>query len=374
MANQKQLLSKLIDEINRDFTPKGSHKPVASSGDDYDYVKAIPTFSPTLDYILGIGGWPEGKLIEIFGKEHSAKSTFAILGLKDCYDYYKGEKLVGYIDIEHRFNKEWAEKLGFIVDQNITVIQPADAESGTDIMTRMIKSDLYCAIVWDSIGAAATVHSQQELTDKKDKIGGNAAVMKRCVQTNGPLADLFDVTLFMINQLRDDITGYHQLVRPGGHAVKHQMSVVLYLRPGTEKYFDKVNGEDLQVGFPVMIKTIKNSYGPPMIQGWTDFYNQPSQYLDHVGIDYDSDLFRIGVLLGVVKKAGSWFSWKEFKEQGSDKLLKVVVGSNRKEELLADIRSAIKQGKKRDRDIEQELESEFGKKLFDGPDINDPEI
>src|ERR1700693_3880714 len=98
MVNQKQLLTKLIDEINKDFTPRGSHKPVASTGDDYDYVKAIPTFSPTLDYILGIGGWPEGKLIEIFGKEHAAKSTFAILGLKDCYDYYKGEKLVGYID------------------------------------------------------------------------------------------------------------------------------------------------------------------------------------------------------------------------------------------------------------------------------------
>lgn len=374
MQDQKQLLSKLINEINKDFTPKGSHKPVASSGDDYDYVKAIPTFSPTLDYILGIGGWPEGKLIELFGKEGTGKSSLAILGLKDCYDYYKGEKLVGYIDIEHRFNKEWAEKLGFNVGENIVVVQPADAESGTDMMTRMIKSDLFCAIVWDSIGAAPTVHSQQELTDKKDKVGGNSSVMKRCVQTNGPLANLYDVTIFMINQLRDDITGYHQLVRPGGHAVKHQMSVVLYLRPGTEKYFDKVNGEDLQVGFPIMIKTVKNSYGPPLIQGWTDFYNQPSQYLDHVGIDYDNDLFRIGVLLGVVKKAGSWFSWKDFKEQGADKLLRVVVESSRKDELLADIRFAIKEGRKRDRDIEQELEKEFGKKLFDGPDINDPEI
>ncbi len=374
MANQKNLLDKLIKEINADFTPKGSHKPIASLGDDYGYITAIPTFSPTLDYVLGIGGWPEGKLIEIFGKEFSGKTTMAILALKDCYDFYGGERLVGYIDIEHRFNKDWAEKLGFVVDENLIVVQPADAESGTDIMTRMIKSDMFCAIVWDSIGASATAYSQQELTDKKDKIGGNASVMKRCVQTNGPLADLYDVTIFMINQLRDDITGYHQLVRPGGHAVKHQMSVVLYLRPGTEKYFDKVNGEDLQVGFPIMIKALKNSYGPPLIQGWTDFYNQPSQYLDHVGIDYDGDLFRIGVLLGVVKKAASWFSWKEFKEQGADKLLKTVVDSNRKDDLLADIRSAIRQGRKRDRDIEQELENEFGKKLFDGPEINDPEI
>jgi recombination protein RecA len=374
MANQKQLLNKLRDEINSDFTPKGSHKPVASLGDDFDYVNAIPTFSPTLDYLLGIGGWPEGKLIEIFGKEYSGKSTMAILALKDCYDYYKGKKVVGYIDIEHRFNKEWAEKLGFVVGENLLVVQPEDAESGTDVMTRMIKSDLFCAIVWDSIGAAATSFSKQELTEKKSKPGGNAAVMGRCVQTNGPLANLYDVTIFMINQLRDDMDGRHQLIRPGGHAVKHQMSVVLYLRPGTEKYFDKVNGEDLQVGFPIMIKTLKNSYGPALIQGWTDFYNQPSQYLDHIGIDYESDLYRISILLGVVKKAASWYSWKEFKEQGADKLLRKVVESNRKEELLADVRSAIKQGSKRDRSIEQELESEFGKKLFDGPDINDPEI
>ena len=339
----KDAIDKLIKDLNR-FTPDGSSKPIVLRGNDLERINAIPCFTPALAYMLAVGGWPEGKLIELFGKEHSGKSSFALLALKDCFDYYGGEKLVAYIDLEHRFNPEWAEKLGLKVDENLIVVQPPDAETGTDMMVELIKSKEVCAVVWDSIGAAATKHSMQQLTDKNDKMGGNAAVMKRNVQTVAPLANLYGVTCFYLNQLRADMDGYNRPMTPGGHAVKHAMSVRIYLRPGSDKYFDKINGENVQVGFPVVMKTVKNSYGPPFREGWTDFYNQPCVFLDHPGIDTQRDLARMGILLGVAKRQGAWFSWRDIKEQGRDKFFESVWSSGLKEEFEAEIIAATKKG------------------------------
>jgi len=343
MARGADEIEDLLKDLNK-FTPDGSNKPIAMRGSTIERINAIPTFSPAINYLLAVGGWPEGKMIEFFGKEHSGKSSFAVLALKDCYDYYKGEKLVAYVDLEHRFNPEWAEKLGLKVDESLIVVQPPDAETGTDMMVRLIKSKKICAIVWDSTGAAATKHSMNELTDKNDKMGGNAGVMKRNVQTVAPLANLYNVTCFYLNQLRQDMAGYNRPMTPGGNAVKHAMSVRMYLRPGSEKYFDKIDGENVQVGFPIVVKTVKNSYGPPFREGWTDFYNQPNVYLDHPGIDTQRDLARMGILLGVVVRKGAWFEWKDIKAQGRDNFFEQVWGSGRTEEFNNDILEATRRG------------------------------
>ena len=371
MARGQDALDKLINELNK-FTPVGSNHPVALRGNNVEKINAIPCFTPALAYLLAVGGWPEGKLIEFFGKEHSGKSSFAMLALKDCYDYYKGDKAIAYIDLEHRFNPDWAEKLGLKVGENLIVIQPPDAETGTDMMVSLIKSQEICAIVWDSIGAAATKHSMQQLTDKNDKVGGNAAVMKRNVQTVAPLANLYGVTCFYLNQLRDDMEGYNRPMTPGGHAPKHAMSVRIYLRPGKDKYFDKINGEATQVGFPIVMKTVKNSYGPPMREGWTDFYNQPSVFLDHAGIDTKRDLARMGILTGVVKRGGPYFSWQDIKVQGRDKFFEEVWSSGRKEEFENEIDQAIKENTGLE---EAPNDDFFGRPITDdSSDINDPEV
>lgn len=367
----KDAIEKLIADLNK-FTPEGSVKPLALRGNDIERINPIPCFTPALAHLLVVGGWPEGKLIEFFGKEHSGKSSFAMLALKDCYDYYKGEKMVAYIDLEHRFNPDWAEQLGLKVDESLIVVQPPDAETATDMMVNIIKSKQVCAIVWDSTGAAATKHSMQQLTDKNDRVGGNAGVMKRNVQTVAPLANLYNVTCFYLNQLRADMEGYNRPMTPGGKAVKHQMSVRIYLRPGSEKYNDKVNGENTQVGFPIVMKAVKNSYGPSR-EGWTDFYNQPCVFLDHPGIDTRRDLARMGILLGVVKRQGSWFSWNDIKAQGRDSFFELVWSSGRTEEFEAEILDATKRGSMI---VEADTEdSFFGRPLTaDTDDIHDPEV
>ena len=372
MARSTDAIEKLIRELNK-FTPEGSNKPVVLRGSDFERINAIPCFTPAMAHLLAIGGWPEGKLIEFFGKEHSGKSSFALLALLDCYRYYKGEKMVAYIDLEHRFNPDWAETLGLEVGKDLIVVQPPDAETGTDMMVNLIKSNEICAIVWDSTGAAATKHSMQQLTDKSDRVGGNAAVMKRNVQTVAPLANLYGVTCFYLNQLRADMDGYNRPMTPGGHAVKHAMSVRIYLRPGSDKYFDKVNGENTQVGFPIVMKTVKNSYGPPFREGWTDFYNQPCVFLDHAGIDTQRDLARMGILLGVVQRQGSWFSWKDLRAQGRDSFFELVWSSGRRDEFESEIIQAIKRNTGM---VEAHAEdSFFGRPLTaDTDDIHDPEV
>jgi len=371
MARGADEIDALLKDLNK-FTPEGSTKAIAMRGNSIERINAIPTFSPALNYLLAVGGWPEGKMIEFFGKEHSGKSSFAILALKDCYDYYKGEKLVAYVDLEHRFNPEWAEKLGLKVDESLIVVQPPDAETATDMMVRLIKSQKICAIVWDSIGAAATKHSMQELTDKNDKMGGSAPVMKRNVQTVAPLANLYNVTCFYLNQLRQDMGGYNRPMTPGGNAPKHAMSVRMYLRPGSEKYFDKIDGEQVQVGFPIVMKTVKNSYGPPFREGWTDFYNQPNKWLDHPGVDVQRDLARMGILTGVVERGGSWFSWSGIRAQGRDSFFQEVWDSGRAEEFNKAILDAIRKGSKFVEVEEDDLVAR--PETNDSDDINDSEV
>jgi recombination protein RecA len=366
-------IDKLLQDLNK-FTPDGANRPIAMRGSNVEKVRSIPCFSPSLAYLLAIAGWPEGKLIEIFGKEHAGKTSFALLALKDCFDYYKGEKLVAYIDLEHRFNPEWAETLGLPVDNNLIVIQPPDAESGTDMMVELIKSKRICAIVWDSVGGAATRHSMQALTDKNDRMGGAASVMKRNVQTVAPLANLYNVTCFYLNQLRADMDGYNRAMTPGGHAVKHAMSVRLYLRPGSDKYFDKINGENTQVGFPIVMKTVKNSYGPPLREGWTDFYSQPSIWLDHAGIDVERDLTRMGILVGAVTKAGSWYSYEDIKEQGRESFFQTLYASGKKEEFFNKVVELIK-NKSNSADLIVIEDEEYARpETNPDEDINDSEV
>jgi hypothetical protein len=167
--------------------------------------------------------------------------------------------------------------------------------------------------------------------------------------------------------------GYNRPVTPGGHAVKHAMSVRIYLRPGSDKYFDKVNGENTQVGFPVVMKSVKNSYGPPFREGWTDFYNQPCTSLDHAGIDTQRDLARMGILLGVAQRSGSYFSWRDIRAQGRDAFFTLVWESGKKDEFEAEIIAAIKRGASVA--TTQEEDSFFGRPLTsDTEDIHDPEV
>jgi len=319
-------LDGLIDQINEQFGLEGAN-PVALKGDDVRDVIAIPCASPSLAYLTEIGGWPRGKMIELCGKEHAGKTSLALLFLLDCLMYERaagGTRRVAFIDVEHRFNPEWAAKLGINVGEDLILLQPTHGEMATDMTTKCIESGQICAIVFDSIGAVQGAYSFNEFDDKSTRMGGAAAVMSRHVGVVAPLADLYNVTMCYLNQLRDDMAGFGRPITPGGRKVKHAMSLRVYIRPGKLRYYDRIADQintETQVGFPMIFKTLKNSYGRWNQQAWSDFYSVPNQWLDHVGFDVDRDLQRLGLLTGVISVGGSWYSYGEIKEQGRDKFL-----------------------------------------------------
>jgi len=338
-------LEKLVASISEKYTPDGATKPVIAFGADLKQREFIPCATPVLGYLISRGGWPQGQLIEFFGKEHAGKTTLMTMALKDCLIHERkngGERILAIIDVEHRFNPEWALKLGLVPNEDLIVVQPPNAETATDIMTKLIKSGEICAIGFDSIGGAATSSSQMEFNEKGTLYGGNANVMKRNVQTVAPLANLFGVTCFYLNQLRADMSGYGRAMTPGGHAVKHQMSLRIYIRPGRDKYFDKIGGADTQVGFPMVFKSVKNSYGPFGREQWSDFYYTPSRWKDTVGFDIERDYARLGILLNVVEQRGGGnYSWREVKERGRDTFFEKLRERGLQEEFMKDVLQAF---------------------------------
>jgi len=364
----KVRFSTLAERLNKEFMKVHAQKPIIQLASDLEDVRAIPCFSPMIGYILGIGGWPEGKLIELFGKEHSGKTSFSYLFLKDCYDFYGGERKVAYIDIEHRFNKRWAIQLG-LDPKSVYVATPDDGEQATDIMHELIDQGDTAAVVFDSVGAAAPSHESLRFSDAKTRQGGNAAIMSRNMRTMGPLADNNRTTVIYINQMREDMSGYNQPITPGGRAVKHHTSVRLYLRPAAEKeHFKGVNlsGEKIEVGFPISVKGVKNSFGTQR-EGTVNFYNQPSPLFNGVGVDAEQDWCRLGLLFGVVERRGPYYYWNNIQVQGRDPFFKKIKDDGLMDVYSSEVQSMFKKdGAVLVENTEPPIE-------FEGPDVVDEE-
>lgn len=337
-------LDSLIADINKRYSIDGADKPVISRASQLPPVAKIRCSSPVLSYLLQ-GGWPRGKLIEVFGKEHVGKTTVALLGMQDAWAFEDGRRSLAVIDIEHRWNEEWARRLGLPVD-DIVVVQPKTAEDATDIMKRLIESKSICGMLFDSIGAAQTETQAKDFAERQSIVGGSAAVMSRNVRVIAPLANLYDCTVWYANQLRADMDGYNRPMTPGGHAVKHMMSVRLYIRTGKDRYFAKdPEGNDIQVGFAMVFKVVKNSYGVPFREGWSDFYFEPSAvWLDHVGFDVNRDYQRLGLAFGLIQRSGPWYSYRDVKERGRDAFFRALNDSGLMPALIEEVYQAIDAG------------------------------
>lgn len=340
-------LDALIADINKRYKVGDTEKPIISRASNLPPVKKVRCSSPVLTYLLQ-GGWPKGKLIEVFGKEHVGKTTVALLGMKDVWEQEEGQRSLAVVDIEHRWNEDWAKRLGLPVD-DMVVVQPRTAEDATDIMKKLIESKAICGILFDSIGAAQSDVQTKDFAERQAVIGGSAVVMSRNVRVIAPLANLYDCTVWYSNQLRADMEGFNRPMTPGGHAVKHMMSVRLYLRVGKDKYYAKdAEGNEIQVGFAIVFKVVKNSYGVPFREGWSDFYFEPSAvWLDHVGFDVNRDYQRLGMSFGLIERSGPWYSYRGIKERGRDSFFAKMVEEGMLPSLIEEVHACIEAGQDR---------------------------
>jgi recombination protein RecA len=279
--------------------------------EDIPAYNVVSSGSIALDYAIGIGGVPTNRVLEICGAEGTGKTTLA-LHMVNSFLETLPDSYALYIDMENRLTPDWVS--AFVKhSERVLVVKPDHAEQATDMYVESIKKGIFSVCVFDSIGGAPS----QRVTNKSAEsgnIGGNALAITRFSQFAEILSGKYDCCTIGINQVREDMGGYRRLVTPGGRAWKHACSLRIELRKGKDKVYDKINGEELQVGYPVVARIHKNSLAAPHRTAWYWFYNVKSKY--GFGIDQVDELTRLGILTGVIEQGGAIFRHSLFPDGG----------------------------------------------------------
>ena len=310
-----------MDKIDKSFG-RGS---IMKLGDEnIENVEVIPTGSIGLNAALGVGGYPRGRIIEIFGPESSGKTTLAIHAIAEAQ---RQGGIAAIIDAEHAFDRFYAESLGVDVN-NLWISQPDNGEQALEIADQLIRSSAIDIIVIDSV-AALTPKAEIEGDMGENKVGLQARLMSQALRKLTSTISKTNTCCIFINQLREKIGVMfgNPETTTGGNALKFYSSVRLDIRRvGQIKDGDQVQGNLTRV------KVVKNKVAPPFRK--TEF-----EILFGQGISRTGELIDLGVEYGIVKKSGSWFSYEGTKlGQGRDAAKQMVADNP---ELADEIESRI---------------------------------
>ncbi|MCQ2237687.1 MAG: recombinase RecA [Bacteroidaceae bacterium] len=337
-ANSEKLkaLQAALGKIEKDFG-KGS---IMRMGDEQvEQVEVIPSGSIGLNAALGVGGYPKGRIIEIYGPESSGKTTLAIHAIAEAQ---KAGGIAAFTDAEHAFDGFDAAKVGVDVD-NLYISQPDNGEQALEIADQLIRSSAIDIIVIDSV-AALTPKAEIEGDMGDNKVGLQARLMSQALRKLTATINKTNTTCIFINQLREKIGVMfgNPETTTGGNALKFYASVRLDIRRVTS-----LKDGDEVIGNQVRVKVVKNKVAPP-------FRKCEFEITFGEGISKIGEIVDMGVETGVIKKSGSWFSYEESR--------------------LAQGREAVKKLLMDNPELAEELEAKIMAKLMGNPLPADEEI
>ena len=325
MADKDSKLKALkltLDKLDKTYG-KGS---VMKLGDQtIEKVEAIPSGSIGLNLAMGVGGYPKGRVVEIYGPESSGKTTLALHAIAECQ---KSGGIAAFIDAEHAFDRFYAEKLGVDLAE-LVISQPDNGEQALEIVDNLIRSGALDAVVIDSV-AALTPRSEIEGEMGDSKMGLHARLMSQAMRKLTASISKTKCTVFFLNQLREKIGVMfgNPETTTGGNALKFYASVRLDIRRSTQIK----DSEGAVLGNKTRVKVVKNKVAPP-------FKTAEFDIMYGEGISKTGEIIDLGVEYEIIEKSGSWFSYGGTKlGQGRDSV-KVILKDN--PELMEELEGKI---------------------------------
>ena len=326
-AGKLKALQATIDKIEKDFG-KGT---IMKLGDQPQYdVQVIPSGSVALDHALGIGGYPRGRIIEIYGPESSGKTTLAIHAIAQAQ---KQGGIAAMIDAEHAFDRTYAKALGVDLD-TLLIYKPDNVEQALEIADNLIRSGAIDIIVIDSV-AALTPKAEIEGEMGDNKVGLQARLMSQALRKLTANISKTNTCCIFINQLREKIGVMfgNPETTTGGNALKFYASVRIDVRRTTQ-----IKDGEEALGNRTRVKVVKNKMAPPFKKAEFDI-------VFGEGISHSGEVLDLAVEMDIIHKSGSWFSYNDQKLAQGREAAKQLLQDNVElcEEIEAKVREQLKQ-------------------------------